>query len=1623
MATTTGQVITRPVQELLGQHAGYGFAGYGVSTAIGNFTQTVLDLSFPAGLLGLLDWTRTYNSRSQAAGVLGQGWATSFTVSLQPSEQGLLHHTAGPVHFRDVDGRVLTFTPDPAGGYQRPQDLDADLTKNADGSFTLVFNSGEAWAFDSNGRFTGKSLEGQSVTVTYDGAGLPQRVAHSSGRHLILSYDAQGHLTEAESDDGRVVSYGYDGSGLLGSVTGPAGAVTRYASSGGRLAQVTDANGNLVVTNVYGDSLHRVTRQVLAGGRTASFDYDDGSGLTSVTNQSGARMTFQADSAGRLVSATDAAGNTATFKYDGNGYLSEAVSPGGVLLTQTRDARGNLLTSTFGGATLTCVYDSFDRPTSVTNPVGDTATYSYSGASRIPTAITAPGGATSQLTSAGGQITSATDADGGTTSYGYDGVGNLTSIKDPAGNTFQFGHDSAGNPTSFATPAGETSLFSYDGVGRLLSATDATGAVTQLGYSAAGQLTQVTDPTGAATVNAYDEAGNLTSITDPLGRQTTFGYDADGNQTSATSPAGLTTTLAYDSSGRLISVTDAAGGTTGYGYDADGNQVTETDALGRITRRAFDSRGNVTSVTDAAGNTSSFEYDLNDRQIKITNADGNTWLVSYDSVGHSVTGTDPAGDTTTAQWTPGGRLASSTDQLGRKASYSYNAGGQVSQATDPSGETAHYQYDSSGRVTSVTTPAGLVTSFRYDQAGKLIATVDPRGWITSYAYDERGQRTAVITPSGAVTRYQYDAAGQLTELTDPNDGVTGYRYDNAGRLTSVTDPKAATTQYGYDNAGRLTSVTDPLGRVTQRQYDKSGNLTAIIDPGGRAQHFAYDNAGRVISRSADDAATTVSYTYDKAGQRTSMTDATGTTHYAYDSKGRLTTVTEPDGAATTAAYDAAGQRTSLSYPSGLQVSYGYDNNGRLISLQDSRAGQALYALDPDGRLLTEQLGCRLARRYHYDFGLLSRFEAIRDGHPVAFASFAYDPDGRILSQRDRDQVQEYRYDPAGQLIFAASEPAAPPPGPRRERTELRLAYDAAGNRSSLRHGGTEVHYHYDEADQLLHSESRGHRISYRYDQAGRLTEEAEGDRRRSVAYDGFGQPCEVTRTGPGEHERIRPVFNGDGLLASLALTDENGRQDEDHQASVQYRWGSFGLIPQIITQQARPDLDDASHDRPGRLDADFAYGYGRTFASWAQDAAIFHCDALGSMISTEDTRPWVRGHAYGAFGAVADSAAPDGQERRKPELPRFGYRGELGLGDRLYLRARTYDPETGRFTTRDPASSVPTPGQPSNPYAYASSDPLDRTDPRGLLLVPVGGGAGPDTASLARDAIGGIIAGVASATSSAVQDVADMFTSTVSAHTNAPRPVLPPGWPGLLSANLFYEFGTPPTCTGPKQTWSEACLEPLTPFASRGATWSGMGIQLELLLSALGGTLARTGIAGTLLIYWLNASGQPIELPASWLQSLYQVPNVQQAINKTARDRIPPWAQAEFARGQVVPSIDIAVPGSTVLAWSTTIPPNPDPKQSTLTTLRQSALHEISSEAANQLDWFLALATFDYRIWNWSLNGTKITFSFEISKYYDQGKPILGYSTQQFQDLIAEGLARNFWIVGISNNITIPVVG
>jgi RHS repeat-associated protein len=82
---------------------------------------------------------------------------------------------------------------------------------------------------------------------------------------------------------------------------------------------------------------------------------------------------------------------------------------------------------------------------------------------------------------------------------------------------------------------------------------------------------------------------------------------------------------------------------------------------------------------------------------------------------------------------------------------------------------------------------------------------------------------------------------------------------------------------------------------------------------------------------------------------------------------------------------------------------------------------------------------------------------------------------------------------------------------------------------------------------------------------------------------------------------------------------------------------------------------------------------------------------------------------YDTFGNVTVDTNPGFQP--------FGFAG--GLYDRdtglLHFGAREYDPETDRWTSKDPIRYA---GGDTNLYAYVGNDPVNATDVTGLAGVP-----------------------------------------------------------------------------------------------------------------------------------------------------------------------------------------------------------------------------------------------------------------------------------------------------------------
>jgi RHS repeat-associated protein len=163
--------------------------------------------------------------------------------------------------------------------------------------------------------------------------------------------------------------------------------------------------------------------------------------------------------------------------------------------------------------------------------------------------------------------------------------------------------------------------------------------------------------------------------------------------------------------------------------------------------------------------------------------------------------------------------------------------------------------DSKGRIQQeMMNPGGLnlVTQFAYNDNNQKISITDPKGNITRYFYDNAGRLERVEHPAVAgvvkTTLYFYDLAGNKVKQVDENSIATLYVYDEMNRLlrqirdmngNEIEDSPDLVTTFTYNKLGDRTTVTDPNGNTTTMVYDELQRLVQTIDPDGNITAFEY----------------------------------------------------------------------------------------------------------------------------------------------------------------------------------------------------------------------------------------------------------------------------------------------------------------------------------------------------------------------------------------------------------------------------------------------------------------------------------------------------------------------------------------------------------------------------------------------------------------------------------------------------------------------------------------------------------------------------------------------------------------------------------------------------------------
>ncbi|MFD0224425.1 polymorphic toxin type 17 domain-containing protein [Streptomyces hirsutus] len=1258
-----------------------GYIGDPVNTATGAQTEAAVDaqLSAPGVPFAL---RRTYASNNTASGILGKGWSSAFDVRLQVSDTKVVYSADS--------GARLTFTKDATSGAYTASSLGvtATLAGSATSGFTLTSGTREKLAFNGTGRLTGwRDASGVGLTFAYSGTDLAS-VTDAAGRVVKLTVDPASHLLEAvDLPGGRSVDYGYTG-GLLTSVKGADGGTVSYGyDAQDRLASVKDPAGRTTMQVQY-DSSGRVTEHTDADGKKATFsratletDYQDAAGGIWTDLYHGSV----------LRNRIDPLGNVTSYQYDAKLRLTSVTDPAGRRTTMTYDSAGGLLSRTSGGVTQSWTYDSTRNVATHTDGRGAKTTYGYDTARRLTTI----------------------DGPAGKTSFTYNTLGQVATTTSPRGKVTTLGYDDKGNLTSRTAPSGAKTTYTYDAAGRVLTSTDprgnASGAdpakyTTTYAYDAAGRLAKTTDPAGNATTYDYDANGNQTKVTDAGGGVTAYGYDKFNRVTSVTAPDGSVETTTYHANGNIASATDAAGGRTTYGYDKAGRLASVSppngnaagaDRVKYMTTYAYDKAGNLTKTVAPTGAVTT-TYDALNRPTKITDPLGRATTTAYDANGNVTQVTDPLGKVTKYTYTAADLLATVTDPLGKVTTYGYDAAGNRTSVTTPLGNKTTYAYDNDDREVrmvsargnvSGATPAKYTWTTGYNPAGQPVSLTDPLGNVAKRTYDALGNVTSLTDPAQRTTDYGYDALGRLTSVTAPDGGKTTYAYDKAGNRVQRTDPTGHVTTYGYDPAQRLNSVTDPLDRKTSYAYDADGNLTKKTTPRGTTTQ-TWDVRGLLAKVDYSDSTPDVTYQYDAAGQMTLRDNGVVSEDFVYDNAGRLT---KTRGFAYT--YDDAGRMLTRKYADGNTITYTYDADGRTATMAaDSKTTS--YAYDAEANLTRSTLPNTLIEDRTYDVAArLTSVTSTKASEVVTKTALSLSPAGqptRIETTRAgvAEGGYDLTYDKAGRITSGCA-PQPPVSGCAASRTTS-YTYDKAGNRLTSTRGTTATSYTYDAAHQLTSKTTGSTTTNYDYDGEGNQTK-AGAD---TFTYDLAGQISAATVDGTAytyEHD-------AEGNLVTTSKADA---------VTKRLQWDPNAPLPVLATE-----LDSA-----GKLQQSYRYDpLGQPTATETATGAVFTYthDALGSPLDvTDSTGKVYQRWTYDAFGSRVLDTQTTGAPASRP-----GYTGAYvdTTTGYLDLRARQYDPATGRFTRPDPYT--PDPDTPyTQPYAYVENMPTSRVDPSGMCSV------------------------------------------------------------------------------------------------------------------------------------------------------------------------------------------------------------------------------------------------------------------------------------------------------------------
>ena len=798
-------------------------------------------------------------------------------------------------------------------------------------------------------------------------------------------------------------------------------------------------------------------------------------------------------------------------------------------------------------------------------------------------------------------------------------------------------------------------------------------------YNTTGQVTLTRDMRWHQTFISYTDSFSdginrntyayPTTFTDGDGYQTLVKYNFDfGGVTWQQTPSpnagqtAPTVSYTYDSATRPQQVTSGVNGAyTRWEYPGDALSV-KTFATINTTAEAYSAQ-----ILDGAGRV----------RDSISDHPGSTGLyrgqdMVYDVMGRLWKQSNPI--EITASWSPTG-----DDSAWVYTQQTYDWKGRPLVTTNTDGTTRDNTYGgcgcAGGEVVTVRDEAGRRRRLTMDVVGRL-SKVEELNFnqtvysTTTYGYNVLDQVQS-INHAGQTRTFDYDGHGRLWHKITPEQGSCTYAYWEDDEMKSMTDARGAKSTFDYNGRHLLTSIV----------YDLSGVLP-----------------GQNVASTAN-----VTYGYDAAGNRTSMSDGLGSASYSYNQLSRLTSESRTfaglGGPYTLSyQYNLAGELTSITNPFGVTVGYGYDKTGRPTSVtgsgyysistyisnisyrafgpkQVSYGNTRALLLSYNNRMFLTQWNVPgvLAYGYHYDY-----YGENNTGR-VTFADNLYNG-----ASRDATLDRSWYYEDMGRfgVGYTGSEARATigtdtwghPDGPYAQG----YGYDVWGNRTH-EEGWGGIYGSYTNGNPTYTSNRRN---GGTYDLAGNYT--AGG----AATYDATGQQVAYT-TGSISH-----VYDGDRLRGK----------------KVDHGVGTYYVRSSVLGGQVVAEINSAGTWMRG-----YVYLGGQLIA--LQDSGVY-------WVHQE---PYTKGQRFTtSLGVVTGNIVevdPWGGNTARSVSSAFqphlytSYERDSDGGDDAMNRR--YSPNWSRFSQPDPYDGSYDPRDPQslNRYSYVNNDPVDSMDPTGLLPI------------------------------------------------------------------------------------------------------------------------------------------------------------------------------------------------------------------------------------------------------------------------------------------------------------------